>query len=166
VDLFHLYFGEDGLLRFPFGVAGSGGITTAAWTGVREMAFAGATVLVPTAADDVLAYLYGPGWRTPDPSFRWSRDRVSEAADAHLPPAMIEEIYWASFYARTTFTSGSTFFELVNGRLDLPDTIVDIGCGDGRDSYAFAAAGRGKVTGLDRSHVGVRQATRKAGQLG
>jgi SAM-dependent methyltransferase len=44
--------------------------------------------------------------------------------------------------------------------------VVDIGCGDGRDSYAFAGAGRSKVTGLDRSHVGVRQAAKKAEQLG
>jgi SAM-dependent methyltransferase len=166
VDVFHLYFGEDGVLRFPFGVAGTGALNESGWQGVQEIDFGDARVLVPSDSEAMLEHIYGADWRTPNPGFRWSRDRRTQASDAFLPAAVVEEIYWADFYARTIYTSGSTFFELVNGRADLPTTVVDIGCGDGRDSYAFAAAGRAKVTGLDRSHVGVRQATKKAEQMG
>jgi SAM-dependent methyltransferase len=166
VDLFHLFFSEDGRLQFPHGVAGDGAVTESSWSGLRELPFAGENVLVPADAEAFLEHLYGSGWRTPDPTFTWARRRISQASDALLAPAAVEEVYWADFYARTTYTSGSTFFELVNARADTPQTVVDIGCGDGRDSYAFAAAGRRKVTGLDRSHVGVRQAGRKAEQLG
>ena len=166
VHLFHLYFDDAGVLRFPHGVAGRGQLTGPDWTAPVGREFHGTRVLVPAAAETFLEHVYGAGWRTPDPSFSWARDRAEQAADAVLPPAVIEEIYWADFYARTVYASGSTFHELVNAHDDLPRTIVDIGCGDGRDSYAFAAAGWQKVTGLDRSHVGVRQATRKAEQLG
>jgi hypothetical protein len=43
--------------------------------------------------------------------------------------------------------------------------VVDIGCGDGRDSYAFARDGRA-VVGLDRAAIGVAHAARKAEALG
>ena len=166
VNLFHLYFDESGELRFPFGVAGGGRLDLASWAGVHDTDFCGEQVPVPVAAEAFLEHVYGADWRVPNPGFSWSHDGVVRAGDAALPPAFVEEIYWADFYARTVYTNGSTFFELVNARADLPDTVVDIGCGDGRDSYAFANAGRTKVTGLDRSHVGVRQASRKAEQLG
>jgi SAM-dependent methyltransferase len=166
INLFHLYFDENGLLQFPHGVAGGGALTESEWNGTREISFNGADVLVPGDAEAVLAHIYGEGWRVPNPGFSWSRDRIAQATDGLLPSPVVEEIYWADFYARTTYTTGSTFFELVNARDDLPSTVVDIGCGDGRDSYAFAGAGRTKVTGLDRSHVGVRQATKKAEQMG
>jgi hypothetical protein len=42
---------------------------------------------------------------------------------------------------------------------------VDLGCGDGRDSFAHAGAGR-RVFGLDRSHVGLRHARAKVKELG
>ncbi len=166
VDLFHLYFDGAGTLCFPHGVASSGQLTADDWSPPTEREFGGTQVLVPAPAEAFLGHVYGADWTTPDPSFSWARDRVTHAADAVLPAAVIEEIYWANFYARTVYDSGSSFFELVDSRADLPRTVVDIGCGDGRDSYAFAAAGWNQVTGLDRSHVGVRQATRKAEQLG
>lgn len=164
VNLFHLYVDESGALQFPHGVAGSG--TLAAWTSVQEVAFAGATVLVPAGAEAALEHIYGPDWRTPNPGFSWTTERTAQAVDGFLPAPVVEEIYWADFYARTIYTTGSTFQQLVQSRDDVPDTVVDLGCGDGRDSYAFAGDGRGKVTGLDRSHIGVRQATKKAEQMG
>jgi hypothetical protein len=162
-NLFHLYVDAEGTVRFPFGIAGTSELD--GWPGTKEVDFGGARVLVPTDADAVLEHLYGAGWRSPNPGFSWARDTTSAATEAALPAAVIEEIYWADFYARTEYTSGSTFFELVNARPDLPDTVVDIGCGDGRDSFAFAAAGR-TATGMDRSHVGVRHASRKADEMG
>jgi SAM-dependent methyltransferase len=165
LNLFHLFFAAGGTLQFPFGVAGTEAVQSDAWTGTTETTLGGATVRVPARAEAVLEQIYGPDWRTPNPGFTWSRDRTGSAPDAILPAPVIEEIYWADFYANTTYNSGSTFFELVNGRSDTPATVIDIGCGDGRDSFAFARAGR-RATGVDRSHIGIRLAAKKAAELG
>lgn len=72
-----------------------------------------------------------------------------------------EETYWAAFYERNDFNDGSTFFDFINGLPQLPETVVDIGCGQGRDSFAFANEGR-QVLGLDRSETGIMHANNKA----
>jgi tellurite methyltransferase len=46
-----------------------------------------------------------------------------------------------------------------------PHTLVDLGCGEGRDSIYFARRGI-RVLGLDISSVGVRKAERRASRLG
>jgi ubiquinone/menaquinone biosynthesis C-methylase UbiE len=166
IKLFHVYVDDAGLLQFPFGTANDAAVTGEAWLPLHETTLADVPVLVPRDAERILEAIYGASWRVPDPGFRWSRERIAAAADGRLSPAAVEEIYWADFYADKTFGQGSTFFDAVNARTDLPDCVVDIGCGDGRDSFAFASAGCAKVTGLDRSHVAVRQAARKAAELG
>jgi len=165
IDIFHLYFGSDGVLKFPFGAAGTKDFRRAQWQGVVEAPFGVGRVLVPANAEALTETIYGSDWRLPTPGFDWDRDRKVRASEALLPFNDREEIYWANFYAKTEYTSGSTFFEAVNDRPDCPDHIVDIGCGDGRDSFAFGKAGR-FVTGLDRSHIGVRHAVKKAAELG
>jgi SAM-dependent methyltransferase len=165
ISLFHLFVDSDGDLQFPFGVTGTTTVTADTWTGTAELGLGDAQVQAPSAAESVLEQIYGGDWRTPDPGFTWNRDRTHRAATAVLPDAAIEEVYWADFYAHTTYDRGSTFFEMVSARSDMPATVIDIGCGDGRDSFAFAQAGR-KVTGIDRSHIGIRLATKKAEELG
>jgi hypothetical protein len=165
VDLFHTYFDDEGVLRFPYGVAGSTDVHKADWTGVHEIDFAGGTGMLPDCAEQLAAALYGAGWRDPQPGFNWDRDRRTRATDALLDPAWVQEVYWADFYEHTEYSTGSTFFEAVSRRPDVPPTVVDIGCGEGRDSFAFAAGGR-RVFALDRSHVGIRHAEAKADKLG
>ena len=46
-----------------------------------------------------------------------------------------------------------------------PRTLVDMGCGEGRDSIYFARRGY-RVLGVDISGVGVRKAKRRAARLG
>lgn len=165
IDLFHLYFDSEGVMQFPFGVAGTTQLTEAQWQGTTEIDFVGRKAVLPTAAEAMAEHIYGASWRTPNPAFRWERDRAQRSPEGILTETMIEAVYWAGFYARTTFTSGSSFFELVNSRAQLPARVVDLGCGDGRDSFAFARAGR-RVVGLDRSQVGVDHASAKAAELG
>lgn len=70
-----------------------------------------------------------------------------------------ESQYWAEFYEKNDFSEGSSFFEFINELPQMPGTIVDIGCGQGRDSFAFAKANTERqVIGLDRSDVGVENA--------
>jgi Methyltransferase domain len=165
IELFHLYFDEAGRLQFPFGVAGRSDFIRSQWRGVREIPFAGSSALIPKGAEAIAEHIYGPSWRNPNPGFDWSRDRAQYAAEGIPTDHLIEEVYWADFYARTSYDTGSSFFDLVSSRTDLPDMVVDIGCGDGRDSYAFARAGR-QVVGLDRSHVAIAHATKKAQEMG
>jgi SAM-dependent methyltransferase len=165
IDIFHLYFDSAGVLRFPFGAAGEKEFRIEQWDGVVEVPFGVGRVLVPANTEALAETIYGTHWRVPSPGFNWDSERRVRATDALLPLEDREEIYWANFYARTEYNSGSTFFEAVNARPDVPAHVIDIGCGDGRDSYAFAAAGR-TVTGLDRSHIGLRHAGKKAADMG
>lgn len=73
-----------------------------------------------------------------------------------------EKAYWADFYARAEFDSGSSFSELVMNLPNLPATIIDIGAGQGRDSLAFARGTEAFVIGIDRSLQGVQSAHHKA----
>jgi hypothetical protein len=165
IDLFHLYFDPDGVLQFPYGVAGTSDYTIEQWKGTEEIDFAGGRGLLPVGAEALAEYIYGSGWREPKPGFNWDRDRTAQALDGHLPEDWVEEVYWANFYAHTEYNSGSSFCELIDARPDTPDTVIDLGCGDGRDSCWFGKSGR-QVIGLDRSHIGVRHAAKKAESLG
>ena len=165
IDLFHLYFDTKGVLQFPFGAAGTTQVRTEDWQGVKKVPFAGREVLAPVNAEQLVETVYGANWREPQPGFNWTRDRKVRSTAALIPHPTIEEVYWANFYARTEYTSGSTFFDFVNARDDIPRSVIDIGCGDGRDAFAFGVSGR-RVLGLDRSHIGVRHATKKAETMG
>jgi hypothetical protein len=140
-------------------------VRRADWQGVKEVPFAGRQIAVPACAEKMVEAIYGPNWRTPKPGFEWGRDRRTRATAGTIGIHTGQEVYWANFYARTEYTEGSTFFEYVNGREDTPATIIDIGCGDGRDACAFGAAGR-RVVGLDQSPMGIEHATKKASGLG
>ena len=165
IDVFHTWADADGRIRFPFGVAGTGSLTRADWAGDREVALADTPCLVPAEAEKVVAHLYGADWRSPKPGFSWRRDRVDRAGEGHLTTEQRTKVYWANFYATTSYTSGSTFFEFVNAWPGIPGNIIDIGCGDGRDACAFGDAGR-RVLGVDQSPVGIEHAAEHARQSG
>lgn len=80
-----------------------------------------------------------------------------------LPLDIVEEIYWANFYASHGYEEGSAFCQAIRGRFDLPEFVVDLGCGDGRDSFALAGAGH-HVIGLDRSSIAVDHANTVSSQ--
>ena len=165
IDLFHTFFDEAGLLRFPFGVAGSTDFDESRWTGTEEIALPGGTALAPRDPDTLIEHLYGADWRLPKPGFNWDLDRTSAAVDGRLTVEQRTKVYWADFYARTEYTTGSTFFEFVSARPGTPGTVIDIGCGDGRDSCAFGTTDR-RVLGLDQSPVGIEHAQQRAADLG
>lgn len=165
IDLFHVYFDEDGVLRFPFGVAGSTTISEGDWRGLREIDFPGGTALIPAIGEQVVEHLYGSDWRRPKPGFNWNLDRTDFAREGLITPASRTEIYWADFYFDHEYSTGSTFSQFIDARADTPATVVDIGCGDGRDACAFGTAGR-TVLGLDQAVVGIEHAATHAERLG
>lgn len=80
---------------------------------------------------------------------------------APLNHEQTEELYWANFYQEIQHTTPSTFAKFILSRSDTPQFIIDIGCGSGRDSFAFAQQ-KCKTIGIDRSEVGVRHAAKHA----
>ncbi|MBD8870864.1 class I SAM-dependent methyltransferase [Nocardioides donggukensis] len=164
IDVFHTYFDLDDRLRFPFGVASTHTLTTGEWAGTREIEFAGGRTRIPADPGRVVAMLYGDDWRRPKPGFNWNIERLDSVPEAGLSQEQRTRIYWSDFYSRTRSTSGSTFFEFVDAMSGVPDTVIDIGCGDGRDACAFGRSGR-TVLGLDQSVVGIDHARERAASL-
>ena len=161
IDLFHTYFDEQGVLRFPFGIAGTSTVTRDDWAGTREIDFPGGTGLVPVNGEQMVACLYGDDWRQPKPGFNWVLARTDNAPEGAVRQELRTKVYWANFYAHTRYTTGSTFCDWMADQPYTPATVIDIGCGDGRDSYAFGASGR-TVLGLDQSPVGIEHAQSRA----
>lgn len=166
IDLFHLFFDAEGVLSFPFGVAGTRAVRKEEWRGVEQRDFGDNQVLAPVCAEAVVEAIYGATWREPNPGFSWARDRRHKAAGAFVPPDGVAQVYWANLHSRSdAVVGGSPFAAALLDLPDLPDAVVDLGSGDGRDSLAFAAAGR-TVLGLDRCPVGLRRARERAEQAG
>lgn len=68
--------------------------------------------------------------------------------------AVINSEHWEKFYANNRNLSESTFCTEVRERFQEDFIVVDIGCGSGRDSLSFAAAGL-DVFGIDRSYEAI-----------
>jgi SAM-dependent methyltransferase len=165
IDLFHLFFNDDGVLRFPWGIAGTTQFRSAQWEGTKEIDLAGSRAAIPEHAEALLATIYGDTWQTPNPGFSWSRDRTEKAPEGRVPRDAAAAVYWANLYTHTSFSGPSSFAELVAARADLPQVVVDLGCGEARDAIALARAGK-RVVGIDYSDVAVRNAKRNVQRAG
>jgi SAM-dependent methyltransferase len=161
IDLFPMYFNGKDQLAIPFGVAGRSKVLKASWRGLVPGRLGRHEIPIPANGEELVEHLYGSSWRTPIAGFSWDRARVSRSHRGVLPLTYLEDVYWANFYAHHVMADASTFFEALRIRPDLPRTVLDIGCGDGRDSWAFARDGR-RVIGIDRSEIGIRHATQRA----
>lgn len=162
IDLFHVYADDRDCARFPWGVAGGTALPAQDLRDLEETDFPGGRALVPARAEAVVAHLYGEDWRQPKPGWTWDLARTDAALDGLLTDEQRSRVYWADFYARRDeVLPGSTFQAHLAGRDGTPPTVVDLGCGDGRDSCAFGETGR-TVLGLDRSPVGVAHARQHA----
>ncbi|MEI7055154.1 methyltransferase domain-containing protein [Nocardioides sp. CCNWLW239] len=167
IDIFHTYFdgAEPRRWRLPFGIAGTSTLTSADWRGTEEVALGAHRVLAPVAGEEVVRHLYGDDWRLPKPGFNWSLERTDAATEGAFTPEQRSRIYWSDFYARHGYQAGSSFSEFMLAFPGSPHDVVDIGCGDGRDACAFAAAGH-QVTGVDQAVVGIEHAAKRAAELG
>ncbi|MGQ0465187.1 MAG: methyltransferase domain-containing protein [Sporichthyaceae bacterium] len=149
-DIFPHFWDPEGVLRFPFGYAGTTDIRREDWQGTREVPLGIGRLSIPANAEQMLETLYGALWRQPNPGFNWNLDRRGRVAEAALSADDCERIWWESHWAHEPDREQSLFAGWLLRRDDVPHTVVDLGCGGGRDAFAFAESGRA-VVAVDRS---------------
>jgi SAM-dependent methyltransferase len=123
----------------------------------------GRTITAPADPEALLEITYGPHWRIPDPSFKFETPhQVQRRLDGWLRGNNGNRQHWWPFYFGQSSTRVSTepspFARWVHDREPAAESIVDIGCGTGRDSLWFARNGH-DVLGLDY----IPAATERAG---
>jgi SAM-dependent methyltransferase len=106
----------------------------------------GVELPAPADPEAVLAFVYGPSWRTPDPAFRFTDPPAGvRRLDGWLRgyrdglPAW-NEVLRGSVGARVP-RRRSDFARWVRRRVRPGDTVVEIGSGTGRDAAFFARHG-------------------------
>lgn len=76
----------------------------------------------------------------------------------------INQCYWDEFYKTNHIHAPSSFFTYTKDRIPANAFILDIGCGSGRDSFAFFKNGH-SVIGIDRSKEAIHNNRIQAGNL-
>ncbi|MDQ0096139.1 methyltransferase domain-containing protein [Paeniglutamicibacter psychrophenolicus] len=159
VDIAHLFVKADGCIGFPFGTVGMEAVPPQDFEPVGTGQLSGFSVGIPASPTAVVAHVYGEGWGTPDPDFKWSERRQRRDAQALLSYAQRSRIAMDDFYSRPADQTPSTFAHWLVGSGLVPKfaRVVDIGCGNGRDLFHLQGLAT-EVVGLDRSDYAVRAA--------
>lgn len=162
IDVFSAFY-LDGTLHLLPTVAGD--LPRSALLPTRPVRLEGRELPGPADPEALLEATYGPGWRTPDPAFkyeppRWLRRRMSGLFRGERKNIA----YWQGFYktkADAVPTDPSSFARWVAGLEPRPRSLVDVGCGTGRDSVWLAGQGI-DVLGCDYSSAGLSYAAGRA----
>ncbi|MFJ9316945.1 class I SAM-dependent methyltransferase [Pimelobacter simplex] len=125
---------------------------------------------VPRDPEAMLAFLYGPQWRTPDPSFRYADPPAGvRRLDGWLRGFRTEMGRWTELYngpRRSAVPAGpSSFAEWVAPQLGDGRAVLDVGTGTGRDALWFARQGR-RTGAVDFSRGSLGVVRRRAKRRG
>ena len=117
---------------------------------LREVTLNGRPVPAPRNAEAFLAAAYGPSWRVPDPTFSYDEAGTRARMLAWFAGPRAERDRWARIYRLRSDLPGtpSAFAHAVNAQLAAETSVIDVGCGNGRDSLFFARRGH-SVQGFD-----------------
>ena len=112
----------------------------------------------PADPDRLLAAMYGPSWRVPDPTFKFETDeRIRHRLDVWFRGTRTQRNGWDRRYSTSRHKGPlRTPHELarVLHRAEAAETtVVDVGCGRGQDAVWLAKRGH-RVFGLDFSGNG------------
>ncbi|WP_460853466.1 methyltransferase domain-containing protein [Nocardioides montaniterrae] len=145
IDVFGSFFVGD---RFHVTGSLTGPLDRAALLPFGTVTLEGREIVAPARPEDVLAFTYGPGWRTPDPAFHFDHDprdvqRMSSWFRAQRRRARLWEDFYKSPRSREVPEGPSTFAEWVQERLAPRGAthLLDVGAGTGRDARFFAEQG-------------------------
>ncbi|MGY1747104.1 methyltransferase domain-containing protein [Blastococcus sp. SYSU D00695] len=135
-----------------------------------EVVIRGRTYPAPADAERLLAATYGPGWRTPDPSFTFTTPHaVRSRLRTWIGEFNMQRDYWQDFYSSQEVTrvpaAESDFARWVADRLPEDVGVLDVGTGTARDARFFARSGR-RVLAVDYSAAAVERGRAKAQEEG
>ncbi|WP_395656138.1 LicD family protein [Nocardioides sp.] len=121
----------------------------------------------PADYEQLLALTYGPGWRVPDPSFKYETPLwLSRRLNGWFGGLRTNRKYWDAFYAgsgRKLPTKPTTFARWVAEHYPSTRPLVDLGAGNLRDSRWFVRNGRSEVLAVDYTGSAMRHG-RKPGK--
>jgi SAM-dependent methyltransferase len=157
VDIYPSFFSEAGQFQVLFGYHGSELPYSEQFFRFREAQLGGHKVLVPENSEDILAQLYGTGWRIPDPGFTHHTRQRKFDARYQLTEQETVSVFWKQFYAYHKISEPSSFGRFALDRIPETALVLDIGCGTGRDSV-FLAKGASQVIGMDASREAIMRA--------
>ena len=133
---------------------------------VSEIELHGYTFPAPADPEAMLAFLYGPSWRVPDPSFKYADPPAGvRRLDGWLRGFRTTMGLWTEFWTGAASDEvsrrGSEFGRWVLPQLDADTAVLDVGCGNGRDAILFARRGH-RVWAVDFSRGAIRLTARRA----
>lgn len=125
----------------------SGTLPESAVLPVSTITLHGVDFPAPADPEAMLAFVYGPGWRVPDPSFKYADPvRGVRRLDGWLRGFRTDMGRWTEHHQaharRTSTKRRSGFAKWVDRQLPRGAAIADLGCGTGRDALWFAERGR------------------------
>ncbi|MEP9381759.1 class I SAM-dependent methyltransferase [Nocardioides sp. KR10-350] len=170
IDVFVAFFAPT-VGAGPFFQLGnrSGDLAREAIVPVSTITLHGYEFPAPADPEAMLAFVYGPHWRVPDPSFRYADPPAGvRRLDGWLRGFRTHMGGWTGWYqgpARKVPRKGSPFARWVHRQLPKGEKIVDLGTGTGRDALFLARRGR-DVRAVDFSRASVATVRRRAARSG
>ena len=69
------------------------------------------------------------------------------------------KVFWEKHYSKSRMKSPSNFalFIKKNSKKNIKINLLDLGCGDGRDSFYFAKNSKINVIGIDKSSIAIKK---------
>lgn len=161
IDVFSSFYVDGNFFMVP---SVTGQLARTSLLPVGEVTLEGRSFVAPARPEDLLEVTYGQNWRVPDPSFAFDPPRGTlRRLNGWLRNNRKHLRHWVEFYksgaSRRVPKTSSPFAIWVADQLEGREHVLDVGCGNGRDSVFFAERGH-RVTAMDAS-TSARQLTRR-----
>jgi SAM-dependent methyltransferase len=165
IDIFVSYFQGD---RFSLDQWVEGPLRRDQILPLSTVTLEGQSLPAPADPAAVLALNYGPGWATPDPSFHYDGSlphlaRAKGWFGGHTANKIPWNHYW-SLAPKPSDRSPSPFAHWVLERADPAAPLLDLGCGNGSDTIAYARHGIAAI-GYDFAGSGLVRARAAASDV-
>lgn len=157
LDIFYSWFNKDDHFETSYAHHGPQASKSGGFFEFKTEKLGDFNIPVPLAAEDILLQLYGHGWHEPDPGFTHQRSTRTVDPKSQLTISDMTDIYWSEFYRDHGSARASRFAEFVSSYFPTKGTIVEFGCGAGRDGLYFALHGWSALC-CDRSFEAVARA--------